>query len=86
LAHYCASAGLYQFIFDVLVGEYDFDINFYEGQCKRTLVQIMLKDRQEVLNGENKVFLTKVFEKSDNLLLRNNTGDTLLETIEKYQP
>ena len=76
--HLAAREGLY-YVLHYFIDELGFNIDFYKPPNHRlTLLHVIAKFRKDPFTQEDKELIIKLINKSNNLLLRNNFGKTIV--------
>jgi len=82
--HLAIYGGLYGLVFDVLIDELEYDVDFYQPPRRRlTLLHTVAKYRMPQPYGglwsdTEKDHITRLIWKSNNLFLKNNMGSNFM--------
>ena len=82
VAHLAAKGRFYNFLHNICIDKYGFDVDFYRPRAKLTLLHVVAKYNSWYQWSEDeRIQLKKLVDGSTNLTLTNNLGFTVLETI-----
>ncbi|TNV76381.1 hypothetical protein FGO68_gene11860 [Halteria grandinella] len=78
IVHYAANLGNFRLV-NYFINELHFDVDFYQPPLHRlTILHVIAKFRTYTFTDDEKEEVRKIIAKSNNLLLRNNFGKTIV--------